>query len=280
MNSVSVEHGVSVTTAAGTFDCTYISIQDDVDGVLSWELWFNSTVQNYVKIVDRLPGSHSDMVVYELTGYNQPSVPEFLTEPTVQTSPNFELQWSEFAGAQHFQLLEDGVEIYRGSDTQFQVRNRDDGTYQYQINAITELDYVLVGATLGLVVDFLPPEPVLTSTASFLTLDETAMFSWDYGYEAEWFALVVQDPDGEITEVYNGSSPYAEVEGLESGLHRFRLTAMVDGKVSEPSSSIFVTVEEPPAEDASAGFMPSMSLLSVLFVALCAVFFIELRRAR
>ena len=61
------------------------------------------------------------MVVYELTGYNQPSVPEFLTEPTVQTSPNFELQWSEFAGAQHFQLLEDGVEIY-GSDTQFQVR--------------------------------------------------------------------------------------------------------------------------------------------------------------
>lgn len=280
MNSVSVEHGVSVTTAAGTFDCTYITIQDDVDGVLSWELWFNTTVQNYVKIVDRLPGSHSDMVVYELTGYNQPSVPEFLTEPVVQTSPNFELQWSEFAGAQHFQLLEDGVEIYRGSDTHFQVRNREDGTYQYQINAITELDYVLVGATLGLVVDFLPPEPVLTSTTSFLTVDETAMFSWDYGYEAEWFSLVVQDPDGEITEVYNGSSPYAEVEGLDSGLHRFRLTAMVDGKVSEPSPSIFVSVEEPPAEDASEGFMPNMSLLSVLFVALSAVFFIELRRTQ
>ena len=279
-NSVSIEQGVSVTTAAGTFDCTYITIQDDVDGVLSWELWFNATVQNYVKIVDRLPGSHSDMVVYELTGYNQPSVPEFLTEPVVQTSPNFELQWSEFAGAQHFQLLEDGVEIYRGSDTKFQVRNREDGTYQYQINAITELDYVLVGATLGLVVDFLPPEPVLTSTTSFLTVDETAMFSWDYGYEAEWFSLVVQGPDGEITEVYNGSSPYAEVEGLDSGLHRFRLTAMVDGKVSEPSSSIFVSVEEPPAEDASEGFMPNMSLLSVLFVALSAVFFIELRRTQ
>jgi hypothetical protein len=39
-------------------------------------------------------------------------------------------------------------------------------------------------------------------------------------------------------------------------------------------------VEEPPAEDASEGFMPNMSLLSVLFVALSAVFFIELRRTQ
>ena len=280
MNSVSIEEGVSVTTAAGTFDCTYIAIQDEVDGVLSWELWFNATVQNYVKIVDRLPGSHSDMVVYELTGYNQPSVPEFLTEPVVQTSPNFELQWSEFTGAKDFQLLEDGLEIYRGNGTDFQIQNRGDGTYQYQINAITQLDYVLVGATLDLTVDFIPPEPVLSSSASFLKSDETAMFSWDYGYEADWFALVLQDPDGAMTEVYNGSSSSAEIDGLEPGLNRFRLTAMVDGKVSEPSSSIFVTVEEPPAVDASEGFMPSMSLLSVLFVALSAVFFIELRRTQ
>tara|TARA_B100000459_G_scaffold58960_1_gene31996 strand:+ start:5570 stop:7930 length:2361 start_codon:yes stop_codon:yes gene_type:complete len=280
MNSVSVQQGVSITTAAGTFDCTYITIQDDVDGVLSWELWFNHTVQNYVKIVDRLPGSHSDMVVYELTGYNQPSVPEFLTEPVVQTSPTFELQWSEFADAQNFQLLENGNEIYRGSETKFQVDNRGDGDYEYQINAITELDYVLVGATLDLVVDFVPPVPEFTSSISLLNATETAVFSWEYDYTADWFAISQEGPDGEVVEVYNGSSTSIEVDFTDPGLHRFRLTAMVDGKLSEPSSSVFVTVEEPPAEDASEGFMPSMSLLSVIFVALCVVLFTEMRRSR
>ena len=101
-----------------------------------------------------------------------------------------------------------------------------------------------------------------------------------YKRQADWFAISQEGPDGEVVEVYNGSSSSIEVDFTDPGLHRFRLTAMVDGKVSEPSPSIFVTVEEPPAEDASEGFMPSMSLLSVLFVALSAVFFMELRRAR
>ena len=276
-NSVSIQHGVSITTPAGVFDCTYISIQDDEDGVLSWELWFNSTVQNYVKIVDRLPGSHSDTVVHELTGYDRPSVPTFLTETTDQDAPTFDLQWSEFSGVKGYQLLENGVEIYRGTDTQFEVRNRDDGIYEFQINAITELDYVLMGSVLEIRVDFTPPVPVLTSSASFLSASQPAMFSWDYEYEVDRFSLTVQAPDGTTTEVYNGSSSFAEVDDLEPGLHRFRLTATVDGKSSEPSSSVFVTVDPAPSSEDNS-MVSAVSALTVVFVALTAALFIEIRR--
>lgn len=278
-NSVSVQHGVSVTTPAGVFNCTYISIEDDEDGVLSWELWFNSTVQNYVKIIDRLPGSHSDTVVHELTDYSRPNVPTFLTEAVVQSSPTFELQWSEFSNIKGYQLLENGVEVYRGTSTEFEVRNRGDGTYQYQINAITELDYVLMGAVLEIQVDFAPPVPVLTSSASFLSTSETALFSWEYEYEVDHYSLTVQSPDGTTREVYNGSSSFAEVDELEPGLHRFRLTASVNDKLSEPSSSVFVTVETDSSSN-NDGFMPYLSALSVMFVLLSAILLIEMGRAK
>ena len=245
--------------------------------MLSWELWFNSSVQNYVKIIDRLPGSHSDTVVHELTGYSRPSVPTFLTEAAVQISPSFELQWSEFSNVKGYQLLENGVEIYRGNTTEFEVRNRGDGTYEYQINAITELDYVLMGAVLEIQVDFAPPVPVLTSSASFLSTSESALFSWEYEYEVDHYSLTVQSPDGTTREVYNGSSSFAEVEELEPGLHRFRLTATVDDKVSEPSSSVFVTVQTESSSD-NDGFMPSLSALSVMFVLLSAVLLVEMGR--
>ena len=215
-NSVSIQHGVSVTTPAGVFDCTYISIQDDEDGVLSWELWFNSTVQNYVKIVDRLPGSHSDTVVHELTGYDRPSVPTFLTETTDQDAPTFDLQWSEFSGVKGYQLLENGVEIYRGTDTQFEVHNRDDGIYSSRStpspNWIT-CSWVLSSKS-GLISHHPFGVDLLCIVSQRLS---TAMFSWDYEYEVDRFSLTVQAPDGTTTEVYNGSSSFAEVEDLEPG---------------------------------------------------------------
>ena len=160
------------------------------------------------------------------------------------------------------------------------MENRGDGDYEYQINAITELDYVLVGATLDLVVDFVPPVPEFSSSTSQLNVSETATFSWEYVYEADWFAISQQGPDGETVEIYNGSSSSIEVDFAEPGLHRLRLTAMVDGKVSEPSSSVFVTVEASAVDDDSEGALPSISLISVVFVALCAVLFAEMRRNR
>ena len=277
LNSVSIEHDVSVTTAAGVFNCTYIAIQDDEDGVLSWELWYNDTVQNYVKIIDRLPGSHSDMVVHELTGFDTPQTPEFLTETTVQTEKNFEIQWSEFVGAEAYQLLENGVEVYRGSQTVFELRNRDDGAYRYQINAIMPLDYLLLGSTLDVEVAFLPPVPVLTASASFIASSETALLSWDYPFEAESYSVTMQTPDGEVVEVYYGGSTFVEVGDLEPGLYRFRLTATVDEISSEPSDSIFVTVEDSSSSD-SEGAMSSLSFLSIIFIVLSVTLLMEIRR--
>ncbi|MAD55200.1 MAG: hypothetical protein CL972_01050 [Euryarchaeota archaeon] len=276
LNSVLIERNVSVTTAAGVFNCTYIAIQDDDDGVLSWELWYNATVQNYVKIIDRLPGSHSDSVVHELTGYNRPQTPEFLTETTVQTEKTFEIQWSEFAGAEAYQLLENGVEVYRGLDTAFEVRNRDNGVYQYQINAMMPLDYLLLGSTLEIEVSFLPPLPVLTASASFIASGETALLSWDYPFEAESYLITMQTPDGDVLEVYNGGSPFVEVADLEPGLYRFRLVAIMDEVSSEPSASIFITVQES-SSSGSEGAMPSLSLMSMIFIVLAATLLIKIR---
>ena len=276
LNSVLIERNVSVTTAAGVFNCTYIAIQDDDDGVLSWELWYNATVQNYVKIIDRLPGSHSDSVVHELTGYSRPQTPEFLTETTVQTEKTFEIQWSEFAGAEAYQLLENGVEVYRGLDTAFEVRNRDNGVYQYQINAMMPLDYLLLGSTLEIEVSFLPPLPVLTASASFIASGETALLSWDYPFEAESYSITMQTPDGDVLEVYNGGSPFVEVGDLEPGLYRFRLVAIMDEVSSEPSASIFITVQES-SSSGSEGAMPSLSLMSMIFIVLAATLLIKIR---
>ena len=134
-----------------------------------------------------------------------------------------------------------------------------------------------MGAVLEIQVDFAPPVPVLTSSASLLSTSESALFSWEYEYEVDHYSLTVQSPDGTTREVYNGSSSFAEVEELEPGLHRFRLTATVDDKVSEPSSSVFVTVQTEPSSD-NDGFMPSLSALSVMFVLLSAVLLVEMGR--
>jgi hypothetical protein len=217
------------------------------------------------------------MVIHELTAFNTPQTPEFLTETAVQTEKSFEIQWSEFVGAEAYQLLENGVEVYRGVETEVELRNRDDGTYRYQVNAIMPLDYLLLGSTLDVEVAFLPPTPVLSASASFIASGETALLSWDYPFEAESYLVTMQTPDGDVVEVYNGASTFVEVGNLESGLHRFRLVATMDEVSSEPSASIFVTVEES-SSSGSEGAMPSLSFLSMIFIVFSATLFMEFRR--
>ena len=96
INSINIDYGVEVTTSAGTFDTTHISIIDDNDQIISWELWYNSTVRNYVKIIDRLPGSHSEIVEYELTSFDVPLVPQFITEKSNLTDNDFIIEWANF----------------------------------------------------------------------------------------------------------------------------------------------------------------------------------------
>ena len=53
-NSVEITPNVEINTFAGNFMTTYICITDNQDGVKSWELWYNDTVRNWVKKIDRI----------------------------------------------------------------------------------------------------------------------------------------------------------------------------------------------------------------------------------
>ena len=133
MNSVIVEKDVEIITSAGTFKTTHISIIDIDDGIVSWE-WYNSTVRNYVRIIDRLPGSHSDSVIYDLTSYDIPTTPRFVTEEgKLFNEDEYRIDWAEFEGATEYELVENGNVVYSGTDTNFQLKERGNGGYSYQI---------------------------------------------------------------------------------------------------------------------------------------------------
>ena len=63
-NTVIVTENVLVSTPSGDYLTTHYRITDNDDNIDSWELYYNETVRNWVKIVDRLPGSHSESVTY------------------------------------------------------------------------------------------------------------------------------------------------------------------------------------------------------------------------
>ena len=81
MNLVNVQHEVIVNTPAGQFSTTYVSITDSNDGIISWELWYNDTVKNWVKKIDRLPGSHAEKVEYTLTNTSFEKNPDDIDMP-------------------------------------------------------------------------------------------------------------------------------------------------------------------------------------------------------
>ena len=245
MNTISIEENVEITTAAGVFDTTYITIVDQNDGVKSWELWYNSTVRNYVKIIDRLPGSHSDMVEYELTGYNLPTTPQFTTEQGNLAVNDYSIEWAEFEGASEYQLVENGELIYEGPLTSFDIENQLDGDYLYELNAVMDIGYILQGDQIELSVFYIQLPPVVTTTTQSLGAGQSLELSWESVENAAWYSVTVQDADGMTTEVYNGTESTIILKDLDSGQNRIRVhVGLEDGKISEKSPSIFITVDE------------------------------------
>ena len=55
---------------------------------------------------------------------------------------------------------------------------------------------------------------------------------------------MVQDSNGNVAEIYNGTDTFVLLSDLSSGQNRMRVNVMVNDKVSDYSSSEFVTIED------------------------------------
>ena len=268
-NSITIQHDVELTVAAGTFMTTYISIVDNNDDIKSWELWYNSTVRNYVKIIDRLPGSHSDSVELELTGYNLPTTPQFTTEEGNISVNDYSIEWGIFEGATSYQLLENGQIIYEGTSTSFDIEDQTDGQYLYQLNAVMGLGFILPGDQFELNVLFIQEPPTVITTTQSIEEGQSMELSWEAIENVAWYSVTSQDIDGVTTEIYNGTDNQVVLDGLEPGQNRIRVqVGLTDGKVSEKSPSIFITVDEVEESVSEGGFSSSSTALLILLLGL------------
>ena len=233
-----------VTTSAGTFQTTHYSMVDLNDGIVSWELWYSDTVRNFVKKIDRLPGSHSEQVMYELTSFDVPTAPQFLNEAGNVSSSHYTLEWAEFQGAQSYTLLEGDSVLYQGNNTSFDVNDQPDGVYTYQILANMPNNFQTQVSEVELnVFEIITVPEVVVSTVSIVE-GEPVTLSWPSSDDAVWYSILLQNDLGETTEYYNGTSSSVDVSDLEPGLNRLRVrTGSADGKMSDYSASVFVTVE-------------------------------------
>lgn len=276
-NTVSIANDVWITTAAGNFSTTYISITDNSDGIVSWELWYNDTVRNYVKIIDRLPGSHSDSKVSELTSFTVPISPQFLTEDANLSIDNYNVEWAEFQGADSYQLYENGNLIYSGENTTLHVEDQADGEFTYRVDALFSSGQIIEGGTLQLNVMYVVISPTLFATNYNIDSQDEVTFSWNNVSELSWYSVILQNVDGEVSEIYNGTENTFSTSELEVGLNRLRISASTtDGKVSEFSDSIFVIVEDDVADDADSdsisGSIISENLLTMFAIMVLILF--------
>ncbi len=274
-NAITVTEDVEITVSGVTYSTKYIQITDQNDGILSWELWYNSTARNYVKIIDRLPGSHSDSVVYELTGYEIPTTPKFITESEDTTNNTFPIEWAEFNGAEHYQLFMNDELIYDGTMTSYEVEKLSDGLHVFRINAVMDVGYIISGTDIEINVDFIPPSPIFNplSSDNVFTVEsgETIELTWTEIPDHDWYSVTVQDAEGTISEIFNGTENSMSISELSTGQNRLRVNVIVDGKVSEYSPSIFITIEEPANEKIDEdNSMPAVSVFLSMMIVLVA----------
>ena len=270
-NTVTIVEGVMIETPSGNYSTTYYKITDQSDNVDSWELWYNDTVRNWVKIVDRLPGSHSESVTYHLNGFSgMPSQPQFVTESTTINTMHYTVEWGPFASATSYDLLRNGEIVYTGEATSFSVENEDDGVYEYQITARLFSGSEVFSEVISIEVDFKVPTPELNLPYAQDIAENTGLYiEWTQTVDADWYALQHTSPDGLVTEIYNGTDNFFTFDALEEGQNRFRANLGFDGgKYSELSNSSYVNLITPPTDESEdASFVSIFALVSVIGLA-------------
>ena len=111
------------------------------------------------------------------------------------------------------------------------------------------------------------PPPVATLSTTMSMEGDSVSLSWPSIDNAAWYAVRVVNAEGASTEVYNGTLSSCVLDDLEPGMNRIRVqVGLENGKVSEASDSVFVTVEEMEAAE-------GITFFSVLFIiALIGIF--------
>jgi hypothetical protein len=244
-NTVSVQESVNVTTPAGSFIATKYTLTDDDDGVVSWELYYNATVRNFVKVVDRLPGSHSDMVEKVLVAFDVPTAPVFITEANPVSTRTFTLEWGAFPGAERYVVVHDGAELYNGTETNLTTPEFEDGSYTFTLEAIMTDGRRLASEDLTLDVAYVSPRPTFDTGPSTAESNDEIALSWSHDAGVS-FVLLHERPDGSTEEVEGLDRQTYTAVVDDAGRHRFRIKAIeADGTTSDWSESVVVMVEVP-----------------------------------
>mgnify|MGYP001230362950 CR=1 FL=1 len=271
MNLVTVTENVTVETPIGNFLTTYYKITDLTDNIDSWELWYNETVRNWIKVIDRLPGSHSESVEYLLSNFSGvPDKPQFVTESSLLGVNSYELQWGQFGRAGSYSLIENGNEIYNGNAINFQISDKSDGTYTYSIIAYLPSGSVVTSDAITLTIDYVVPAPKLNMPyTQNVSGDNQIMVEWSQIPNAVWYSLYHAGEDGSIGEIYNGSETSFLFEDLSDGQNRFRVAAgIANGKFSELSESSYVNyMQSDNDEEGLLIFLPFSNLVLLVFIA-------------
>jgi hypothetical protein len=121
-------------------------------------------VRNWVKIIDQLPGSHSDKKVSILKSFDVPMNPMFLTEESNLSVNEYSITWAPFQGTDYYQLFENDILIYEGNQTNQNISNQKDGNYDYQINSIMLSGYTVLGEKINLNIFHIAQPPVFLTT--------------------------------------------------------------------------------------------------------------------
>ena len=105
--------------------------------------------------------------------------------------------------------------------------------------------HLVEGDNLQLSVMYVQPPPSVVTPTQTIRGGESIEVSWDSIENVAWYSVTVQDADGMVTEIYNGTESWVLLDSLDAGQNRIRVkVGLVDGKISDMSPSIFITVEE------------------------------------
>ena len=161
--------------------------------------------------------------------------------------------------------MENGNTIYSGNSTEFQVLDRADGVYIYEMYAVLPAEAMIKSSPITFNVSFIPEVPLFLTASQQIEEDGSIDIEWEYSEKIVWYSLIVEDKNGFKVEAYNGTDTSIKLDNLPSGQNRLRVQAKLDnGKITDFSDSIFIKVEERNEDSPMISIIPILVVLVAL----------------